>query len=106
MKNEVTNKQLLAASQRILELMEAGFAQVAEQFIQVDQRFEQVDARFEQVDARFEQVDRRFDMMGERITQVECQIEDLAMMTTLQFDDMDRKFSLLSARTHGFRFWL
>lgn len=77
MKNEVTNEQILTA--------------VGKMHVTIEQIQEDMTAGFARVDERFARVDEQF--------------EELALMTKIQFDEVDRKLSILGARTRGFGLW-
>ena len=84
MKKEVTNEQ-------ILQVMET--------------RFDGVDKRFDGVDKRLDGVDKRLDKLETKVDSIAEDLEDLAMITKIEFDELDRKFAVLHLRTSGFRSW-
>lgn len=122
MSDTATKKDLSEAfgklSLDLTKMLESHFIPVYKRFESIDKRFESIDQRFDAVDKRFDIVDRKFELMDKRfdrvevrlegidmrIDNVECQIDDLALTTKVQFDELDRKVSVLSLRTGGSRF--
>lgn len=84
MKNEVTNEQILTA--------------IGKMHVKV----EQMDDKIEQMDVRIEKLQ---ETMKAGFVRVDEQFDELALMTKVQFDEVDRKLSILGARTRGFSVW-
>ena len=77
--------------ERILERMDARFAQVDARFARVDDQFAQVDARFAQFEAQMAQMEKRFEA---RMTQLEKQFEARMTQMEKQFEaQMDARFA-------------
>lgn len=91
MRNEVTNEQILTAIGKTHVKIE-----------QMDVTMEQIQTDLRKTQAT---VERLQEAMNAGFARVDEQFEDLALMTKIQFDEVDRKLSILGARTRGFGLW-
>lgn len=98
MKNEVTNEQLLTAIGKT-------HVKIEQMDVSIEHLQEAMNAGFARVDEKFARVDEQFAHVQKQFDHVEEQFEDLALMTKVQFDKVDRKLSILGARTRGFSLW-
>ncbi|MBI4592371.1 hypothetical protein HY733_02900 [Candidatus Uhrbacteria bacterium] len=109
MNETITKKDLKDAldnlTVNLCKRMDERFESIDRRFDAVDQRFETMDQKFERMDRRFEAIDQKFDRLETKVDSISEDLEDLALMTKVQFDDLDRKIAILGARTRGLGIW-
>ena len=105
MEKEMTLNQLANKMDQRFDGLEKRFEGIDQQFVGIEKRFEGIDQRFDGMDQRFDGMEKRFGEMDQQFVGIEkrlgnvenkvdgiaTDLEDLAIMTKMGFDDLGEK---------------
>ena len=101
----MTLNQLANKMDQRFDGLEKRFEGIDQQFVGIEKRFEGIDQRFDGMDQRFDGMEKRFGEMDQQFVGIEkrlgnvenkvdgiaTDLEDLAIMTKMGFDDLGEK---------------